>query len=123
MVYNCDELGLDPTASGGRGFTLGRHSERRYRLKTGEKAPFWITVMLTTIPPLVVHEGGTDNLMPGNFLLNLDPSMVAHCTSSGYMDREGFTLFATCFVRLTGANRDNPKYLFMDGHDSHFDSV
>lgn len=55
--------------------------------------------------------------------IGFDPgNWTGHNTESGYMDRHGFFKAVTAFVRLAGASADNPQYIFLDGHDSHWDS-
>ena len=45
-----------------------------------------------------------------------------HSTPSGYMDRDWWLKTSYAFVRLCGANAMNPQFLFIDGHDSHWDA-
>mmetsp|Transcript_3737 Transcript_3737/g.8136 ORF Transcript_3737/g.8136 Transcript_3737/m.8136 type:complete len:590 (+) Transcript_3737:62-1831(+) len=55
--------------------------------------------------------------------IGFDPdNWITHNNESGYMDRDGFLKAATAFIQMTGASVHNPQFLFLDGHDSHWDS-
>jgi hypothetical protein len=99
-VLNLDEIGFDPNGQVERAYSLTRDSERRYCIRTGEKAPFWVSVILialangTMLPPIVIHKGGSDNALPAHFVNGLDPTFYVHCTSSGYADKDCFKIAA-----------------------------
>jgi hypothetical protein len=44
-----------------------------------------------------------------------------HATESGYFDRDGFFKAMMYFIEMSGASADNPQFLFVNGHDSHWD--
>ena len=128
QIWNLDEMGVKPDGNGGHTFTLGSMGERPFGTQTGEHNEFWVTVCFgsradgeMSMPPVVVHQGGSETEMPANFSLYLDASFGIHATPSGYMNRVGFRAVAEQFVKFAEPRADRPQYLFIDGHDSHFD--
>ena len=71
------------------------------------------------IPPTIEHKSAN---LSGAHAINLPTNWILHSTPSGYMDHDGWLKTAYAFVRLCGANSMNPQFLFIDGHDSHWDS-
>lgn len=126
QVWNGDEIGLPPCAGSNPTFTLQSCKFRSFRIVTGEKAPFWVSVLFsscadgTTIPPMIVHQSGGDTYS-AVLLDGLPVDFVFHTTESGYMDQDGFKAFAEHFAHHTNASFGNMQYLYIDGHDSHFD--
>ena len=129
QVWNGDEIGIDPNGSWQRVFTLGRKGKRAWRVITGEHAPFWVTKFFWSradgkflVPPMIIHKGGDDHNMPASVAYGLDDvDWITHATPSGYMDRAGFRAVAKVFVERSGASASNPQYVYIDGHDSHWD--
>ena len=133
QVWNGDEIGFD--ARGGWNRILGilrrgeKRKKRRYVIRTGEKSPFWSTMFFVTradggsfVPPYLVHQG---TRMRADFAMNLDGTDIAVGHSdSGYMDKRNFMLLATHLVDYMtfGGKLSKPQFLFLDGHDSHFDA-
>ena len=98
--------------------------QRVFRTTTGEKAPFWVTAWLWTradgqcfIPPSLVYQGSQ---LSEFHALGLPSDWIVHATPSGYQDHDGFLKVCTQFLEYCGPKR--PQYVYMDGHDSHFDS-
>jgi hypothetical protein len=67
QCYSGDEIGLPPNGAYAKTFSLGRRT-RLFRICTGEKNPFWVTVLFFTCAdgtvkckPTIIHQGGTDN--------------------------------------------------------------
>jgi hypothetical protein len=131
QVHNGDEIGMDPNGQFPAVLTLGqaiRSNKRNFSVVSGEKAPFWVTLFYFTrgdgavvCPPCVVHQGGGESHIPAAFLANLPGNWYMHCNAAGYMDRDGSCNYCHNIVKHCGACDGLPQYLFMDGHDSHFD--
>ena len=129
QVWNGDEIGWDPNGKARSTFSGRREpGERGFRHVTGERAPFWATMFFFTradgdrpVPPMIVHQGGSDSEMPASVALYLPEDWGIHCTASGYMDREGSRVLCELFCRYSGASPTNPQYLYWDAHDSHWD--
>lgn len=122
QVWNGDEVGFDPKGRWQQVLTSSRN--RVFRTTTGEKAPFWVSAWIWTradgqcfIPPALVHQGSQ---LSEFHALNLPSDWVVHATPSGYQDRDGFAKVCAQFIEYCGPKR--PQYIFIDGHDSHFDS-
>ena len=71
---------------------------------------------------MVIHQGGDEEIMPAEFTFGIPDNWLIHATPSGYMDRPGWRAVCDQFVRFSGAAADNPQYVYIDGHDSHWDS-
>jgi hypothetical protein len=128
QVWNCDEIGFDPNGKWHRIVCTYKWSpsEKIWKTQTGERAPFWVTILFFTradgqcfIPPTVVHQGTEGT---ADFLLNLPGNWIVHITPSGYMDRDGWFKTIENFTLLSGASATNEQFLYFDGHDSHWDA-
>jgi hypothetical protein len=130
QIVNGDEKGFAVNGGHPASFTLGRHKEtRHFNIVTGERNPFWATLFFwifadgtLPVPPTLVHEGGNDTSMPAKFLHGLPDNWTIHCTQSGYMDKEGFRAVIDSLKRYGGVSDTNPLFVFIDGHDSHWDA-
>lgn len=130
QVWNVDEMGLPPNGDGyAATFTLGHGALRGFRSVYGEKSPYWASILFASradgqlhIPPTVVHQGASTTTLPLSFAKNLMDDGVIHASPSGYMDQDGFRKFAVHFVAFSGAKPGNFQYLYLDGHESHWDS-
>lgn len=126
-IYNMDEVGMDPTGRPLPTYRIFNGPDRRFRSKSGEKAPFRASVVLCiradgeVLPPLIVHKGGTDTSLRGDFVIGLHPSFMVTCTKSGYIDKGGFRAFCSMLMRESNAGPNNGKLLYLDGYDAHFD--
>jgi hypothetical protein len=130
QIWNGDEIGFDPNGKILPVSTLVQKGDdaRLFNRVTGERAPFWATMFYFScgdgrlpIPPMLVHQGGTEDTIPIHILTNMPMGWGYHATPSGYMDKEGFCALAKHFVLHSKATPDNPQFLFIDGHDSHWD--
>ena len=123
QVWNADEVGFDPKGRWQHVLTSSK-DQRIFRTTTGEKAPFWVTAWLMTradgqcfVPPAIIHQGSQ---LSEFHTLGIPSDWIVHSTPSGYQDREGFLKVCSQFLEYCGPKR--PQYLFLDGHDSHFDA-
>ena len=66
----------------------------------------------------LVHK--VSEINEGHILYLLD-NWIIHATYSGYMDRDGFFKVVMMFAKFSGASTTNLRFLFQDGHDSHWD--
>lgn len=133
LIFNCDEIGCDPDGAHRRTYCLFKTAkERRFLLKSGEKAAFWVSIILIItasgilLPPIVIHQGGGDgDTISKHFVMNLPPDAVVTTTSSGYDDKETFRLVVDTIRRyiasLPAEKRARHGVLYMDGHYSHTD--
>jgi hypothetical protein len=90
-----------------------------------------VSIVLTTaadgtipVPPLVVHEGGGKDTLPGNLVHGLQAGdfIAVTCSESGYCDHDAFSVYKELLLkRYDGAAADKPRMLFLDGYDSHFE--
>jgi hypothetical protein len=125
QVENYDEMGCDPWGQMNKVFSLLRNiDERRMNLRSGEKAEFWASILFGVNAggelkmPTVIHKGGTDGELRGDFTMNLDPRFKVDCTPSGYASKITFRTAAATMLedRI-------PKFVYLDGHESHFDPI
>ena len=136
QVWNGDEIGFDPTGQWNRTlcFSFNRPG---HTITPDERAPFWASVfywsrgdgVLGMIPPTIIHQGEAEVVTYANVstgqcdtegqLLCLPASWLVHQSPSGYNDRVGFRKIAMHFLAHCGPRR--PQYVFVDGHDSHWD--
>lgn len=67
-------------------------------------------------PPYIVHQGAE---LCEAHAMNLPATWGVHATQSGYMDRDGFTMWAHHFVANCGRSAATPTravILFLDSH-------
>lgn len=130
QVANSDEIGFDPDGKMLAKFSLTKaRDERTFSARTSEHAPFHATVCLTAIadgtmlPPLIIHQGGTETMMPAHFALNLDPAMKFRITSSpsGYMTNAAWRVQMLTIYEESCTNQGESLISYIDGFDSHFD--
>ena len=95
-----------------------------WKVKTGERAPFWCTLILFNqyygkcfIPPIIVHQAKEYSQ---DIQFNIPLDWTVHHTPSGYMDRDGWLKSMTQFSKICGATPFNNQIFFFNGHDSHF---
>ena len=128
QVWNCDEIGLDPNGKWTKVVCTYKWCPREemWKAQTGERAPFWVTLLLFTradgqcfIPPVVIHQAAE---LTAEHCLHIPSDWIVHATKSGYMDRDGWFKAMRQFVKLSGAHGTNINVLTFDGHDSHWDS-
>lgn len=137
QMYNGDEIGFDPTGKWHRVISFIWDVQNNM-CAAGEKAPFWVTVWFITradgeefIEPCIIHQGQAGMVTEANIMLQtldehnkpqyVPENWLTHQTPSGYNDRDGFLKIAYHFVARVG-RPDVKKFLFIDGHDSHFDA-
>ena len=125
QAWNANEVGFDRKGRWQRVLTSSKE-QRLFPTTTGEKASLWVTTWLWTradgrccihVHPSLVRQGSQLSKFQA---LGLPSDWIVHGTPSGYQDRDGFLKVCTEFVEYCGHKR--PQYVFMDGHDSHFDS-
>ena len=128
QCWNCDEIGIDPTGKWCKIVCTWKYcmSEKIWKCKDGEHAPFWVTVLFFTradgqcfLPPVVVHKGAEQT---ADFHYGVPADWLIHHSPSGYMDRDGWYKVVRMFTKLSGASKGNIQILFYDGHDSHWDA-
>jgi len=132
QVWNGDEVGFDPNGKWGKVLCFkGERGERRggvSRIQTGERAPFWVTMFFVTradgqcfVPPMIIHQGAHTNI---GHVLDLPSDWPVGSTPSGYMDQENFLPLAKHLVdyMTMGGKVTKPQFLFLDGHESHFNA-
>ena len=100
--------------------------DRIWRTHTGDISPFWFTDLVFTISdcqcfmsPVIVQQA--DNYTQ-YIHYNIPKDWVVHNTPYGYMDRYGCMKSMIHFKTFCGANKINPRVLFYDVHESHFDN-
>lgn len=108
QVWNCDEKGVMPNGKWKPSYTLGRSGARGFTSATGERSPFWVTILFATRadgakppPPMVVHQGGDDKNLPAIFTSGLPDDWLIHSTKSGYLDEYGFSQGILCSLCTT----------------------
>jgi len=152
-IYNLDEWGVDPNGKHMKTYNLYRKRKvRRYRVQTGEHAPFWVSIVIAVtasgvlLPPLVIHKGSSKDISL-YYAMNLHPSIGVTKTKSGYASRVTFRGIVDILRRRAISvdrkdsnessddeeedvedeeEADVPKQhsiVYMDAHDSHFDAV
>jgi hypothetical protein len=101
-------------------------SARRYNFTDSEHNSFWTSVGLCmcangteSVKPIVIHQAGGDKIS-ANLVVGLSEGMTVSSSPSGYMTRKACMMWAEAFVKATGACKENPQFLFIDAHDSHF---
>ena len=127
QVWNCDEIGFDPNGKWNKVVCTLRffQGEIMWRVKNGERAPFWCTLLILTgddgklfMSPIVVHQAKDYSQdLHHNILLDYK----VHHTPSGYMDIDGWLKAMTQLYNICDASPVNNQIIFFNGHDSHFD--
>ena len=126
QVWNCDEIGFDPNGKWDKIVCTHKWctSEKLWKTRTGERAPFWVSILTFVradgqchVPPAICHQGAKLTGAQASYL----DGWTVHATESGYFDRDGFFKAVTIFKQYSGASATNPQFLFLDGHDSHWD--
>jgi hypothetical protein len=126
---NLDEIGIDPHGKISMLYSLNRgRRERRFTLQSGEHAPFWVSVIIAACAngdllfPVIIHQGGSFEDMPGNFALRLNENYHVTSTPSGYSDKETFIVIASVIRDYLIERGDDNEHniVYVDGHDSHF---
>lgn len=127
QIWNADEIGFDPDGKWDRVVCTFKWcmSDKLWMTKTGEKAPFWVSMLyfvradgMCHLPPTICHKSKNLNKSHTLYL----PNWTVHATESGYFDRDGFFKSMTAFVQQSNTSAANPQFLFLDGHDSHWDA-
>lgn len=129
--WNGDEKGFTTNSKFPPSFSMLNNIVRNFTIVSGEKSTFWTTMFYwicgdgeVPVAPIVVHQGGSDTEMPAKFLYGLPENWSVHNTSSGYMDKSGFYICVEALVlhiRNRDGNNDQHQFVFLDGHDSHWD--
>ena len=95
------------------------------RIKTGERAQLWFTVLVFTqsdgvcfISSIIDHQ--VKEYYP-HFHRNTPLEWIVHHTPSGYMDRYGWLKSMAHLSTVCGTSPFDNYILLFDGHDSHFD--
>lgn len=129
-VWNFDETGFGGDTGSLARFTIGAaKDERRFALVSSEHNLLWVTAAFAVSatgklgPQILIHKGGSDSSFPANFAMNLAATQnwLLEATSSGYMSKRIFRVWATKFVECCAPTPGNGHILFIDGHDSHFE--
>ena len=127
QLWNCDEIGLDPNGKWHKVVCTYKFFRREimWKVKTGEHAPFWFTLLVFTraygqcfMPPSVVHQAKEYSQ---DLHHNIPFDWTVHHTPSGYMDRDGWIKAMNQLSNIYGASPVNNQILFLYGHNSHFD--
>lgn len=93
QCHNMDEIGVDSTAKWDSVFRF-EWNDQRYTIGTGEKAPFWTTIVVTTcangqfpMPPVIIHQGKEGQLSEHLMLCAslVDPDGEASMENSNYL--------------------------------------
>ena len=94
QVWNCDEIRFDPNGKWHKvvcNYKLFQ-GERMWKVQTGERAPFWCTLLVLTrsdgkcfIPPIIFHQAKDYSQ---DIHHNIPLNWTVHHTYSGYMDRD-----------------------------------
>ena len=126
QVWNCDEIGFDPNSKWQKVVCTYKffQGKRMWKLKNGECAPFWCTLLVFTradgqcfMPPIVVHQSKEYSQ---GIHHNTPLDWTFHHTPSGYIDRYGWLKAMTQFSNICGASPVNSQIIFFDGHNSYF---
>ena len=126
--WNVDEIGIDPNGKWHCIVCTYKWcpTEKVWKTQTGERAPFWCTILFFThadgqcfIAPTIVHQAAK---FTADLLYGIPDNWVIHATPSGYMDHHGWYKMIDNFTKLSRASKGNPQFLFFDGHDSHWDA-
>ena len=130
QIFNLDEKKGSVNPGANSLFTLGRRGKRAFHTVTGERDLFQASILDTAcadgrvgvIPPMVVHAGGTEETMPAHYACGLPSNCLVHSNASGYMDKDGVKAYMLSFKQNCGVSLTYPVFLFLDGHESHFDA-
>ena len=85
---------------------------------------YWICgVGSNAVPPVIIHQGGTQTEFPAKFTYDLPDDWFVHSTPHGYMDKYGFNIcmnsLASNILKRDG-NNEQPQFVFIDGYEAHF---
>ena len=100
--------------------------ERMRKAKTGERAPFWCTLLVFNradgqcfMLPVGIHQAKEYSQDLHN---NIPLELKVHHTPSEYMNRYGWLNAMVQLFNICGASPVNNHILFFNGHNSHFDN-
>ena len=128
---SADEVGLKGDAEAGAQVTLvdpesGFFRTRAFQNVFSEKGAFWTTLLLISLACgvllafTVVHEAKAATLSK-NLTLNLHEDFLVFSSVSGYMERDIFYDWVKWLIAKVDARYGNAFFLYIDGHDSHWD--
>lgn len=120
-IFNCDETGITTVqgrpskilAKTGRRQVGGLVSAERGQLVTTE---ICMNVTGTFIPPLFIFPRVR---MKIELMNGAPPGSIYACHKSGWMQLDIFVQWFHHFLQATGASKENPVLLILDGHATH----
>ena len=120
-IFNCDETGITTVqgkpskvlAKTGRRQVGGLVSAERGQLVSVE---ICMNITGTFIPPLFVFPRVR---MKAELMNGAPPGSIYACHKSGWMQLEIFVKWFKHFLKSTGATKENPVLLILDGHSTH----
>ena len=95
---------------------------------TSEKVEWWTTIGVITIADgeflqfTVIHQSAAENTIAGNLISGLCSDFLVQTSPSGYNTRSLFAEWMSWLVNKVDAKKGNAFFLFIDGHDSHWDA-
>lgn len=124
-IYNCDETGITVNPKG-HSKILSSKGKRQVGILTSAERGQTVTVEVcfsaagAYMPPLLVFPR---KRMQKEFELGLPPGSVVKLGDSGWMNSVIFMDWLKDFVKFSGATREKPVLLLLDGHASHTKSL
>lgn len=73
------------------------------------------------LPFIVIHQSAAEATITGHLISGLNKDFLVQTSPSGYNTRPLFAVWMQWFMEQVDAKEGNPFFLFIDGHDSHWD--
>lgn len=124
-IYNCDETGVS-SVSKTKSKIISRKGRKQVGSLSSAERGQTITVEICVsaagiyMPPTLIFPR---KRMKAELLNNSAPGTTSYCNSSGWMTTDIFVLWFKRFIQFSGASKDNPVLLLLDGHATHTKNI
>jgi hypothetical protein len=131
-VGNGDEIGMKEDGTTLRVYTQNRENmkgTRPYRVVQNEKASYWTSLFVVSIadgghiPPVVIRDSANEATISQDMWKNLHPDFILWTTPSAYNTHEAFAKCLDHVGECMEVTPENPFFLTLDGHSSHFNAT
>ena len=124
-IYNCDETGLTVNPKG-HSKIIAKRGHRQVGTVTSAERGQTVTAEIcfsaagTYIAPMLIFPR---KRMQQEFQTGLPPSATSQVHETGWMTKELFLVWFEKFISFTGAKKEKPMLLLLDGHSTHTKSL
>lgn len=120
-IWNCDETGISVVPKT-RSKVISRRGRKQVGALTSAERGTTVTVEVcfnaagTYMPPMFIYPR---KRMNQELMNDCSPGAWAECHPSGWMQTDIFSEWFKKFVDFTGASKESPVLLLLDGHHTH----